>query len=160
MSCVNALENPASPKGPGIPDYAWTDLTYLLHKRQVSWRYYVFDHWGDGTTNATEPLTVNGPTTLTAYYRTPVTVTIQSVNPFGQAFSGMWTEVWFGGTLYRSGDTTLTFTATWGLPYTIYVANYQNYVFLHWGSGNGNTNPYRTVTPTEDTVIVAVYSTS
>src|SRR5207245_3470615 len=36
MSCVNALENPASPKGPGIPDYAWTDLTYLLHKRQVS----------------------------------------------------------------------------------------------------------------------------
>ena len=25
------------------PDYAWTDLTYLLHKRKVSWRYYVFD---------------------------------------------------------------------------------------------------------------------
>jgi len=133
-------------------------MTYTVSA--ANWRYYVFDHWGDGITNATEPLTVDGPTTLTAYYRTPVTVTIQSVNPFGQAFSGMWTEVWFGGTLYRSGDTTLTFTATWGLPYTIYVANYQNYVFLHWGSGNGNTNPYRTVTPTEDTVIVAVYSTS
>ena len=126
----------------------------------TNWRHYVFDHWDDGTTNASEPLTVNGPTTLTAYYRTPVTVTIRSVNPYGQAFSGMWTVVWFGGSIYRTGNTTLTFTATWGLPYTVYVANYQNYVFLHWGSGNGNTNPYRTVTPTENTVIVAVYSTS
>jgi phospholipase C len=26
-----------------IPDYAWTDLTYLLHKHHVSWRYYVFN---------------------------------------------------------------------------------------------------------------------
>ena len=29
------------------PDYAWTDLTYLLHKQSVPWRYYVF--------NGTEP---------------------------------------------------------------------------------------------------------
>jgi phospholipase C len=29
------------------PDYAWTDLTYLLHKRNVPWGYYVF--------NGTEP---------------------------------------------------------------------------------------------------------
>ena len=29
------------------PDYAWTDLTYLLHKQNVSWGYYVF--------NGTEP---------------------------------------------------------------------------------------------------------
>ena len=42
MSCVNALQNPASPKGLGTPDYAWTDLTYLLHAHHVSWRYYVF----------------------------------------------------------------------------------------------------------------------
>jgi phospholipase C len=47
MSCVNALEKPAKPPGenrkPGAagPDYAWTDLTYLLHKNHVSWRYYV-----------------------------------------------------------------------------------------------------------------------
>jgi phospholipase C len=25
----------------GVPDYAWTDLTYLLHARGISWRYYV-----------------------------------------------------------------------------------------------------------------------
>ena len=29
------------------PDYAWTDMTYLLHKHNVSWGYYVF--------NGTEP---------------------------------------------------------------------------------------------------------
>jgi phospholipase C len=48
MSCVDAPDLPASPpdfKGNlkrRIPDYAWTDLTYLLHKHGVSWRYYVF----------------------------------------------------------------------------------------------------------------------
>jgi phospholipase C len=25
-----------------MPDYTWTDLTYLLHRDHVSWRYYVF----------------------------------------------------------------------------------------------------------------------
>jgi phospholipase C len=48
MSCVNALQSPADPPdfkgnaGQPPPDYAWTDLTYLLHKQHVSWGYYVF----------------------------------------------------------------------------------------------------------------------
>ena len=47
MSCVNALQNPGNPPdfagGNGSPpDYAWTDLTYLLHRHHVSWGYYVF----------------------------------------------------------------------------------------------------------------------
>jgi phospholipase C len=48
MSCVNALQAPGSPPdfrgnpNGAPPDYAWTDLTYLLHKAHVSWRYYVF----------------------------------------------------------------------------------------------------------------------
>jgi phospholipase C len=45
LSCVNALDDPAQPPDaahPGArPDYAWTDLTYLLHKQHVSWGYYV-----------------------------------------------------------------------------------------------------------------------
>jgi phospholipase C len=47
-SCVNALQSPARPPGGkknpnGIPpDYAWTDLTYVLHAHHVSWGYYVF----------------------------------------------------------------------------------------------------------------------
>jgi len=50
MSCVNALDDPAPPpdfelrhgRPPTPPDYAWTDLTYLLHAHHVSWGYYVF----------------------------------------------------------------------------------------------------------------------
>jgi phospholipase C len=46
MSCVNALQSPAPPigfKGNTRPArYAWTDLTWLLHRNGVSWAYYVF----------------------------------------------------------------------------------------------------------------------
>ena len=49
-SCVNAnMPAPRPPKGnpeylwkqKNAPIYAWTDLTYLLHQRGVSWGYYV-----------------------------------------------------------------------------------------------------------------------
>jgi phospholipase C len=52
-SCKNALETPAKvmpgPLAPNAPDpiFAWTDLTYLLHKQHVSWGYYMV--------NGTEP---------------------------------------------------------------------------------------------------------
>jgi len=47
MSCRPAVQAPGSPPGnpqnptDAVPDYAWTDLTYLLHEKHVSWRYYV-----------------------------------------------------------------------------------------------------------------------
>jgi phospholipase C len=47
-SCVNQLDKPGlppdfnSPHPRPAPFYAWTDLTYLLHKNSVSWAYYVF----------------------------------------------------------------------------------------------------------------------
>ncbi|MGH2388557.1 MAG: alkaline phosphatase family protein, partial [Chloroflexota bacterium] len=47
MSCTNRLQRAAGilMSRPGSPpptiDYAWTDLTYLLHKNHVSWRYYL-----------------------------------------------------------------------------------------------------------------------
>lgn len=52
-SCTSALENPGLPpdfrasqrkaNGENLtpPDYAWTDLTYLLYNNNVSWGYYV-----------------------------------------------------------------------------------------------------------------------
>jgi phospholipase C len=49
-SCLNALQNPGNPPDfaavPNAPlrpppDYAWTDLTYLLHRDKVNWGYYV-----------------------------------------------------------------------------------------------------------------------
>jgi phospholipase C len=47
MSCRNANQSADTPPDFGSPhappDYAWTDLTWLLHKRKVSWGYYVFN---------------------------------------------------------------------------------------------------------------------
>jgi phospholipase C len=40
FSCTNALQRP-NPSD-GQPHYAWTDITYLLHRFGVSWGYYVF----------------------------------------------------------------------------------------------------------------------
>jgi phospholipase C len=39
-SCRTAPEKPTPPEG--RPRYAWTDITYLLHRRHVKWAYYVF----------------------------------------------------------------------------------------------------------------------
>ena len=50
MSCVNALDGPpgnVQAADFGKNDYAWTDLTYLLFKANVSWAYYL--------SNGTEP---------------------------------------------------------------------------------------------------------
>jgi phospholipase C len=43
-SCKNALQSPNQPGAPldTTPLYAWTDITYLLHRYGVSWGYYVF----------------------------------------------------------------------------------------------------------------------
>jgi phospholipase C len=51
QSCVNALDSPRLPPDflPRLrrraepPIYAWTDLTYLMHRHKVSWGYYVVD---------------------------------------------------------------------------------------------------------------------
>jgi phospholipase C len=45
FSCSNNIELPGLPTDIGpphaAPDYAWTDLTYLLHHQNVSWGYYI-----------------------------------------------------------------------------------------------------------------------
>ncbi len=49
LACVSSLspKNPAKywskPLEPGHATYPWTDLTYLMHKDGVSWRYYVHE---------------------------------------------------------------------------------------------------------------------
>jgi phospholipase C len=43
QSCVNNIQGPVTIKQaqPGHADYAWTDLTYLLHTHNISWGYYL-----------------------------------------------------------------------------------------------------------------------
>lgn len=65
MSCVNEVEAPDFPPdfrrrnravhGPGRPDYAWTDLTYLLHRSHVSWAYYVMSGTQPDCANNLDP---------------------------------------------------------------------------------------------------------
>ncbi len=63
MSCVNEDEAPDYPPDfrrraahpPGRPDYAWTDLTYLLHRRRVSWAYYVMSGTEPDCANNVDP---------------------------------------------------------------------------------------------------------
>lgn len=68
MSCRNAIDHPKDPPNFGKgrhrssapPDYAWTDLTYLLHKHHVPWRYYVFKGPEPDCANAAAMICVPG----------------------------------------------------------------------------------------------------
>ena len=55
------------------PDYGWTDLTYLLHKAHVSWRYYV--------STGTQPDCPNGEATCPPAAQSPSTPEIWNPLP-------------------------------------------------------------------------------
>ena len=72
MSCQPAVQAPGAPPGTSEnpsgkpPDYAWTDLTWLLHRYHVSWGYYVArGHEPDCTNNGMfcAPVPQNAKTT-------------------------------------------------------------------------------------------------
>ena len=67
-SCQNALQNPGqlAKNGSNTPIYAWTDLTYLMYKHQVPWKYYVAegtqpDCENDAATCSAQPQKVGTP---------------------------------------------------------------------------------------------------
>jgi phospholipase C len=69
-SCVNALDAPGrmpDPKHPNLPPphYAWTDLTWLLHRANVSWAYYVFAGAQPDTADPDEMATPKRPQSAT-----------------------------------------------------------------------------------------------
>ncbi len=73
-SCTNVPGYPPPPpgwNGAKAPIYAWTDLTYLLHKHHVSWRYYMFNGTeplcDSNTTESCTPVT-NGPQSASIWY--------------------------------------------------------------------------------------------
>jgi len=70
ISCVSDIDKPEFLGAPGsggaMPNYPWTDLTYLLHKHNVSWKYYLAegtepDCDDDGMTCAAQPQSVGIP---------------------------------------------------------------------------------------------------
>jgi phospholipase C len=57
MSCTPDIVNPRKPKltHPDDPPYAWTDLTWLLHKRGVSWASYIVPGAPSDCVNGADP---------------------------------------------------------------------------------------------------------
>ncbi|MDQ6776171.1 MAG: alkaline phosphatase family protein [Actinomycetota bacterium] len=69
FSCTNQLQSP-NPPGAALdqtPLYAWTDMTYLLHKYNVSWGYYVLQ----GTEPDCQVDTAVACTSVPQGYQTP-----------------------------------------------------------------------------------------
>ena len=79
-SCVNNVQRPQLPPGFGKhpsstpPNYAWTDLTYLLHQQGVSWGYYVFP--------GAQPDCANGAMTCAQTYQSAQTPGIWNPLPY------------------------------------------------------------------------------
>ena len=86
-----------------------------------------------------------------------VTITIKSFDLSQNPITGMYTVLrTAGGTTLASGFTTVTFTCTSGTSYVVHVGNYQTHVFSHWG--DGTTSSYYTITPTQNVVLTAYYT--
>ncbi len=61
LTDVTEKSNLPHPDAKNQPPYAWTDLTYMLHKNHVSWRYYL--------SQGTEPDCANGAMTCTPVHQ-------------------------------------------------------------------------------------------
>src|SRR5207245_9367481 len=100
------------------------------------------------TTSSTPP-----PSTTTQ-----VTITIKSVNLSGNPITGMSTVIRYtNGTTISQSFTPVSFTVKSVTTYVVHVRNYQITVFNHWM--DGSTNSYYTITPTQNVILTAYYST-
>jgi phospholipase C len=92
-SCTNALNAPGLPPDFNNPNhnrpppiYAWTDLTWLLHKNNVSWAYYVFAGTQPDTADDEEmatPKAAQNAATPGIWNPLPYFTTVQADNQLG-----------------------------------------------------------------------------
>jgi phospholipase C len=92
-TCANALQSPGLPPDFNKPKpqrpppvYSWTDLTYLLHKNNVSWAYYVFAGTEADTQDAEEmatPKAKQNAATPGIWNPLPFFTTVQTDNELG-----------------------------------------------------------------------------
>jgi phospholipase C len=101
MSCHNALDapaqqNPIVPSHPA-PDYAWTDLTYLLYRQHVSWKYYIESGLQPDCTDGDMPCvrSTQSPTTPEIWNPLPFFDTVRNDNQLGniQGLESFYTDV-------------------------------------------------------------------
>ena len=121
---------------------------------------FVFEHWDDGSTSATQGVTVSGGTTVTATYgskaATTASMTIQSFALDDASIAGLPTTVTSNGNRVTTGVTPLTFTGTIGESYTVSIGNSSSYVFDDWSGGS--RSQAQTVTLTQNMTLSAYFT--
>lgn len=70
-------------------------------------------------------------------------------------FDGMWVEITAGMNLVHSGFTPLSYNATFGTTYTVFVSDFEDIKFQNWD--DGATDYFKSVTPTSDVTLIAHY---
>ncbi len=88
---------------------------------------------------------------------TMAVLTVKAVDVLGNPIAGIWMELHSAnGDTIATGYTPAKFNVVQNTQYTVYAANYLNYVFLHWD--DGSMNNHRDITPTGNVVITAAYT--
>ena len=116
-----------------------------------------FDHWENGSTARTRTLALNSDVTITAFFRTTSThnLTVNSAGLSGNALPGYYTVISSGGTVVKTGFTSLSFVGSHGATYAVSVSDYGSMTFDHWG--DGSTARAKTLTLNADTALTAYY---
>jgi hypothetical protein len=140
----------------GYTPLSYTATTNNQYDVCVSnYQQYTFDHWEDGSKNSCRAITPTQAATLTAYFKTSVTIKVRSLGLDNSPITGLWTEISSANKLVKAGYTTLSYTGSSGTTYKTCMSNYQNYIFDHWA--DGSTNSCKTFTPTQSSTLTAYY---
>ncbi|WP_231561885.1 hypothetical protein, partial [Nitrosococcus oceani] len=84
-------------------------------------------------------------------------LTVIAKDVLGNPITGIWVELHsVNGDTIATGYTPVKFDVVQNTQYTVYAANYLNYVFLHWDGGSMNN--YKNITPTGNETLTATYT--
>jgi hypothetical protein len=167
VESVNLAGNPITglwteiSTGDTLDNSGYTPLSYTATTNNQynvcvsNYQQYTFDHWEDGSTNSCRTVTPTQDATLTAYFKTSVTIKVRSLGLDKSPITGLWTEISSANNLVKTGYTTLSYIGSSGTTYKVCMSNYQNFVFDHWA--DGSTNSCKTFTPTQSSTLTAYY---
>ena len=83
------------------------------------------------------------------------TISIESQTGDKKTIDGMWVEVKSGENTVYTGFTPASYNATKGVEYTIYVSDYENYIFGHWD--DGDKDYFKAINPSNDVTLIAYF---